>query len=311
MSSADEVSTYPSASSPSPDLRGTVSRIIFLDVDGTLVDYANRLPGSAVEAIRKARRAGHRVYLTTGRSKAEMYPELWQIGIDGMIGGNGSYVEHHGEVVAHQTLTSPDCRAVVDWLHARGLEFYLEANSGLYGSANFRTAALPAVRAYIAGKGAADSDTVTVDDVFPEMIYDALLDRDDVNKISFVLGDHQDHLDSAAAFPQLKAATWGGRGSAALFGDLGVANIDKAHAVDVLLAHLGADRADTIAVGDASVDIPMLEYCAVGVAMGNASENVKAIADHVTGDVEADGLYAAFDHLGLLGDEPGDVGRGR
>ena len=74
-----------------------MSHIIFLDVDGTVVDYSNRLPASAVEAIRRARREGHLVYLTTGRSKAEMYQELWDISIDGMIGGNGSYVEHRGE----------------------------------------------------------------------------------------------------------------------------------------------------------------------------------------------------------------------
>ena len=32
-----------------------------------------------------------------------MQPELWEIGLDGMIGGNGSYVEHHGQVLMHQT----------------------------------------------------------------------------------------------------------------------------------------------------------------------------------------------------------------
>jgi HAD superfamily hydrolase (TIGR01484 family) len=52
-----------------------MSRIIFLDVDGTLVDYEGRVPASAVEAIRRARAAGHRVYLSTGRSRAEVYAE--------------------------------------------------------------------------------------------------------------------------------------------------------------------------------------------------------------------------------------------
>mgnify|MGYP001340711852 CR=1 FL=1 len=62
-------------------------RILFIDVDGTLVDYHNRLPESAVTAIRAARAAGHRVYLCTGRSRAEMPEMLWQIGVDGMVGG--------------------------------------------------------------------------------------------------------------------------------------------------------------------------------------------------------------------------------
>ena len=63
-------------------------KIIFLDVDGTLTDYENHIPASAAEAIRKARANGHRVYLCTGRSRAEIYDELWAIGLDGMIGGS-------------------------------------------------------------------------------------------------------------------------------------------------------------------------------------------------------------------------------
>ena len=74
------------------------------------------------------------------------------------------------------------------------------------------------------------------------------------------------------------------------------------HAVDALLDHLQADRADTIAFGDASVDIPMFQACAVGVAMGNASDDLKALATLVTGDVEADGLADAFRDLGLAAD---------
>ena len=49
-----------------------MSKIVFLDVDGTLVDYHGVLPQSAVEAIRQARKNGHRVYIRTGRSKAEV-----------------------------------------------------------------------------------------------------------------------------------------------------------------------------------------------------------------------------------------------
>ena len=49
-----------------------MSKILFIDVDGTLVDYENNLPASAVRALRAARAAGHRVYICTGRSKAEV-----------------------------------------------------------------------------------------------------------------------------------------------------------------------------------------------------------------------------------------------
>ena len=84
-------------------------RTVFLDVDGTLVTYENVLPDSAVWAIREARRAGHRVYACTGRSRAEMPEAIWAIGLDGMIGGNGAYVEDDGEVLLHQHLSAAQC----------------------------------------------------------------------------------------------------------------------------------------------------------------------------------------------------------
>ncbi|NQO47976.1 HAD family hydrolase [Streptococcus suis] len=284
-------------------------KIIFLDVDGTLVDYHNRIPESAIRAIRQARENGHLVYVCTGRSRAEMQPELWEIGLDGMIGGNGSYVEHQDQVIMHQLLSEEDSRAIVDWLHERGLEFYLESNNGLFASENFRERARETLRIYSMNKGKTAEEVATqeVEDVMHGMVFDGELYRDDLNKVSFVLDSYQDHLDSKAAFPQLVANTWGGRGETALFGDLGVKDIDKAHAIDVLLEHLGAKKEDTIAFGDAKIDIPMLDYCAIGVAMGNGGAEILAMADMVTDDVEHDGLYNAFEKLGLLEKQEGVV----
>ncbi|MBM0272814.1 HAD family hydrolase [Streptococcus suis] len=277
-------------------------KIIFLDVDGTLVDYHNRIPESAIRAIRQARENGHLVYVCTGRSRAEMQPELWEIGLDGMIGGNGSYVEHQDQVIMHQLLSEEDSRAIVDWLHERGLEFYLESNNGLFASENFRERARETLRIYSMNKGKTAEEVATqeVEDVIHGMIFDGQLYRNDLNKVSFVLDSYKDHLDSKQAFPQLVANTWGGRGESALFGDLGVKDIDKAHAISVLLDHLGASQADTIAFGDAKIDISMLDYCAVGVAMGNGGAEILAMADMITDDVEEDGLYNAFEKLGLL-----------
>lgn len=275
-------------------------KIIFIDVDGTLVDYENKLPESATKAIRQARKNGHKVYICTGRSKAEVYPYIWDIGLDGMIGGNGSYVEDNDTVVMHQLITLEQCKHIVDWLHERGLEFYLESNNGLFASENFETVGEPVIQEYSKRKGKENSDKITVKDVFPEMIYGGELYRDDLNKVSFILNSYQDHLDSIEEFPDLKPGTWGGKGEIALFGDLGVKDITKAHAIDALLEYLGADIKDTFAFGDAKVDIPMLEYCEVGVAMNSGGDEIKEMADYVTDDVDKDGLYNAFVHFGLI-----------
>ena len=277
-----------------------MGKIIFLDVDGTLVDYENRIPESAVRAIRRARSLGHRVYICTGRSRAEVYAPLWAIGLDGMIGGNGSYVEDRGQVVMHRMISPEQCRRIVDWLHGRGLEFYLESNNGLFASEKFEEAGLNAVRLYSKGKGVEGAERITVRSAFPEMIFGGELYRDDVNKVSFVLNSYQDYLDGKTDFPDLQVGTWGGKGEEALFGDLGLKDIDKAVAIRTLAEYLHADMRDTIAFGDAKVDIPMLQCCAYGVAMGSGGPEIKAAADYVTGDVDKDGLYYAFEKLGLL-----------
>jgi cof-like hydrolase len=279
-----------------------MSKIIFLDVDGTIVDYDNHIPDSARQAIRKARENGHLVYVCTGRSKAEMPGDIWNIGFDGMIGGNGSYVEHKGQILQHQLIPYETAKRAVDWLESRGLEFYLESNNGLFASRNFREVARPTLRTYALGKGASEDQVLHMEaeDALHGLIYGGNLYRDDLNKISFILHSYQDHLDSKEAFPELKAGTWGGRGEEALFGDLGVKDINKAHAVDVILHYLHADRIDSIAVGDAKVDIPMLQACQVGVAMGNGGPEILAVADLITDDVGQDGLFKAFEKLDLL-----------
>ena len=44
--------------------------------------------------------------------------------VDGMIGGNGSYVEHHGQVLMHELISKEDATKIVDWLTERHLAFY-------------------------------------------------------------------------------------------------------------------------------------------------------------------------------------------
>lgn len=277
-----------------------MGKILFVDVDGTLVNYECQLPDSAVSAIRQARKNGHRVYICTGRSKAEVYENLWDIGLDGMIGGNGSYVEDHGTVVMHQLITREQCERIVDWLHSRKLEFYLESNNGLFASEHFEDKALASVQEYCKRKGAPNANELSVRSIFPEMIFDGEMYRDDLNKVSYLLNDYQDYLDTREQFPDMANGTWGGAGETALFGDLGVKGITKANAIEHLLSYLGAKREDTIAFGDAKIDIPMLEYCAFGVAMGSGGEEIRAMADYVTDGVDDDGLYKAFVHLKLI-----------
>lgn len=278
-----------------------MSKILFIDVDGTLTNYKNEIPASAVEAIRAARANGHKVYLCTGRSRAEVYDDIWAIGLDGMIGGNGAYVEDHGAVVTHKLITLDQCKRAVDWLHARGLEFYLESNAGLFASENFETKGDPVVKKYAAYKGKGNADEFTVRKLFPKMIYGANLYRDDLNKISFILDSYADYEAAKAEFSgELKVGTWGGKGDRALFGDFGIKDLSKAQGIADLLNYLKADRSETIAFGDSKWDITMFECCAQSVAMGDGEQAAKDAATFVTDAVDDDGLLNAFKKLNLI-----------
>lgn len=276
------------------------AKYIFLDVDGTLVSYENVLPDSAVEAIHQAQAKGHKVFTVTGRSKAEMYEDILAIGFDGYVGGNGNYIEVDEEVIYHEHLSLDQTTKIVDWLKDRQLEFYLESNSGLYGSENFKERGASTIQEYVAYKGKANPEQATVPNIFPEMLFGKDLYRDDINKISFILESYQDYLDAKEVFADYQVGTWGGRGETALFGDVALANINKQTAIEFLLKHEGVDKKDTFAFGDAKVDIPMFNIAGTGVAMGNGGDEIKVVADYITDAAEDDGLYNAFKHFNLI-----------
>lgn len=276
-----------------------IPEVVLLDIDGTLVDYDQNLPASAAEAVRAARARGHGVYLCTGRSRAEIYDDLWELGVDGLIGGNGSYVEAGGVVVHHQVLDPEVAHRAVEWMLANDLAFYLECNSGLYGTDN-----LPEQVGAIWGPGEANVQRAR--EGFPQMIYGTTAARDDINKISFVLPRDAGRVlvDLAGLAEEYAGAasvdTWSLTGTGPEFGEFGQLGVHKGAAVHLLADHLGISTARMAGFGDARSDIELLTTCGVGVAMGNAAPELLEVADLVTAPVNEDGLAKAFVRLGLI-----------
>lgn len=270
-------------------------KIIFLDIDGTLVDYNTHLPESAAAAVKAAVARGNKVYLTTGRSRAEIYPYLWDLGINGMIGGNGMYIEDSGHVIQDLKMNAGDERAAVDWLNKNKLGFYLECREGLYASRGFKQKA-----AQIFDHGDQESREQKIMEVFPDMIWEGELYRTDVAKISFVLEPGILKAAQLEFGDKLKVSSWAAAGKEPEFGEFAIPGIDKVQAVETLLNYLHAGRVDTFAFGDAASDREMIRYCNVGIAMGNATEDLKKVADYVTGDVTDNGLWNAFGKYDLI-----------
>ena len=75
-----------------------MKKLLLFDIDGTLIDYDGTLPKSTKNAISKARENGNLAVIVTGRSRSHIEEPILEIGFDGMIGGNGAYIELNNKV---------------------------------------------------------------------------------------------------------------------------------------------------------------------------------------------------------------------
>jgi len=137
------------------------------------------------------------------------------------------------------------------------------------------------------------------------MIYDNSFDKEDVNKISYILKRKEDLISAREFFPHLEVGTWGGANAEDIFGDFGIPNLDKARGIDLTLKYLRTNNlldesSKSIAIGDGLNDISMLKKCDIGIAMGNSSEQLKSNATFITKEVQEDGLYHAFKKINLI-----------
>lgn len=291
--------TRDASTPPSPDRR----RIVFLDVDGTILEHGSHVSPSTGPAVRAARAAGHLVYLSTGRSAADIHPRVAEIGFDGAITNSGALVVSGEEVVVDRPLPPAATHRMLAALRGRGIRYFLQSRDGVYASDDMAelmrdySAALDARAA--AGQEIRPEDSLVglAQRTFPSVDE---ADLSSIDKAVFV-SDHEEGIDELRAdlgdefliVPGSMPLPGGSNG------EISERETTKGSAIELLLAHLGIDAADAIAVGDSWNDIEMFEVCGVAVAMGNARPELKALADFVTTDVLDDGVANAFARLGL------------
>ncbi len=266
-------------------------KIIFIDIDGTLINYQGRLPQDAVQAVQKTRKNGNRVYLTTGRCKAEISEAVRNIGFDGIIGSNGIYIEDNGTVIQSLAIPGPLSARAFRWMNSNGTGFYFQSPDGLFAGSGFMSSLNECI-------GAAAAERMKT--AHPEMIFEAAPEGHPAEKINFCLRpgllEEAHSLFDAA----LQVGSWSVSGEKQDFGEFSLPGTNKVQAVRVLLKYLSATGDDTFAFGDAESDRLMIEYCNTGIAMGNAPDSVKLSADYVTDDVDSGGLFHAFARFNLI-----------
>ncbi len=265
--------------------RTVADLLVALDVDGTLMTYDGVISTEVRESVAALRDGGAHVVLSTGRAVLGTLPVLHELGItEGwVVCSNGAVTARVGpglpdgyEVTEMTTfdpepvlrvlaMELPDAYFAVEDL-GRGFRVSRTFPDGeLTGEQTVSTfaelCASPATRVVIRDPGSTPEE------------FHALVERVGLHQVSYAVG-------------------W----SAWL--DLTPGGVSKASALEELRRSLGVEPFATVAIGDGANDLEMLRWAARGVAMGHASEVVRAAADEVTGTIEDDGAVAVLRSLG-------------
>ncbi len=279
------------------------SKLLFFDIDGTLVDFNRSMPDSAREALKKVQRHGHKILLCTGRSKSQIYPYLLDFGFDGIIAAAGAYIEYEGRQLYHNTFGEKRIKQVTKLFRQHKISFMLQQSDGCYltldSAYHFRetllngdtvTNASDVIAAMQASLGNVVADNHICDHPTAYTGTENIIFTNSplsVAEIQGLLGPTLSVTPPSYGIPRP------GQGEITLSG------VTKAYGMQQIIDYTGIAREDTIAFGDAANDLNMILFAGVGVAMGNAIPEVKEAADVITSDISDDGLARAVELLGL------------
>ncbi len=280
-----------------------MTRIAFLDVDGTILEHGSLIAPSTVTAIRQARANGHLVWLSTGRSAGDVHPDVLAIGFDGAITNGGAYATRGEETLVEQPMPRAGVELLERYFEAYGIHYFLQTHGGVFASDGMG----PVMSAYRRERHAeraaqlAEQGLTAEEPLWKEPRPVAEVDRDAVAKAVFVspsidtvahaaaeLGDGFHVIPGSIPLP-------GGSN-----GEIGQAGVTKGSAITSVLAQLGLPATDAIGIGDSWNDVEMFEVVGTPVAMGNAAPELQKLAGRVTTSVLEDGVHNAFVELGLI-----------
>ncbi|RTF50103.1 sugar-phosphatase [Serratia marcescens] len=267
--------------------------LIAIDMDGTLLDPQHQITPAVRQAIAAARRKGVHVVLATGRPYVGVQDYLRQLDIQGpgdfCITYNGALVLRavDGACILQETL------GFEDYLHFEQMarEFGVH-----YQAFDFDTL-------YTPNK---DIGKYTIHEAAMTGIplkYRSVEEMDRQMRFPKVMMiDEPELLDRAIArIPAETRERYTILKSAPYFLEILHKNVDKGAGVRMLAEHLGVARENIMTLGDQANDTAMIEYAGVGVAMGNAIPELKAVAQFVTSANTEDGVARAIEKFVLNG----------
>ncbi len=254
-------------------------KVVFFDVDGTLLSHVKKeVPESARRAVSELKAAGIKMVLATGRHMVELKKlPIKDMEFDGYILLNGQLcLDASGEVFFGSPMEGKDKEALLDVFHKKEIPLVLVEKEQNY--INFL------------------NDTVrtaqwAISTPCPEV--KAYTGKDFYQAVAYLTKEEEGALKEL--IPHCKMTRWHDKGV-----DIGSSASGKVAGIQAFLSQNNISIEETMAFGDGENDIDMLEFVHIGVAMGNADEEVKAKADYVTRHIDEEGVAEALRHFGLI-----------
>ena len=239
-------------------------KAVFFDIDGTLVSFkTHKLPDSTVRALDLLREKGIKVFIATGR-QLQSINNLGTQEFDGYVTLNGGYcLAGKDKVIYKHNIPAGDIEALIRY----------QENEEAFPCA-----------------------LVEEDGIYQNYVDDPLRGnggKEVYQLIAFFSPGHEERIMSV--LPHCEATRWN-----PLFADVVPRGSSKAVGIDKIIEYYGISLHETMAFGDGGNDMAMLCHAGIGVAMGNAGDEVKEAADYVTDSVDDDGVMNALRHFDVI-----------
>ncbi|MGE7602234.1 Cof-type HAD-IIB family hydrolase [Peribacillus sp. NPDC097675] len=254
-------------------------KIVFFDIDGTLLDHDKKLPASTKKAVKQLQESGVFVAIATGRAPFMFEDLREELGIDTFVSFNGQYVVFEGKVIYKNPLDQSEVRRLHMAADKSGLPIVFMNEERMLSSVPYHNRIEEALSSLKFPHPEHQADFYENNDIYQALLFCSEEEEGEYvgkyDKFNFIRW----HTYSTDVLPS------GG---------------SKAEGIKILMDKVGFGLEDVYAFGDGLNDIEMLKAVGYGVAMGNAGQLVKQEADFVTTDVDKDGILHGLKELELI-----------
>ena len=254
-------------------------KIVFYDIDGTLIDPSTRcISPKTIQVIQTLHQKGIRQCIVTGRPRASL-PDFGDLHFDAIVTFNGSFCYTDSEVIYSNPIDPADVEIVLKNAAALGRPVSVAVKDRL---------AANGIDPDLADYYRLAKLELTVADDFSdacqENIYQIMLGCRETDHAAII--QDTSHVQLAISWDRAV--------------DVIPKSGGKGHAVRQILSYFRLDPSEALAFGDGHNDIEMLQTVGTGIAMGNAAEPLKKIADDICAPVSEDGIYRYFADRGII-----------